>query len=182
MRGVNPKSLLEFIPPLLDYRDSSHGSPLLVHNLSCHDYRGTILSVRRKIMCTEKCTADKCRKSKYYSAHRGYLLSRSGKIPNCNFTYYRIKILLNSGYFAVRVLSEAFAQDADDVFGLSHGIEMNRRHAVGQKILALRYAPVCPYLVYGFPVSACGTYFSGQFHRNVDYESNRGPASRHLAT
>ena len=64
-------------------------------------------------------------------------------------------------------LSEAFAQDADDVFGLAHGIEMHCRHTVLQKIAALGYAPVSTYLIDGFPVSAGSPDFIGQFYGDV---------------
>ena len=73
-------------------------------------------------------------------------------------------------------LSEAFAQDADDVFGLAHGIEMHCRHTVLQKIAALGYAPVSTYLIDGFPVSA------GSPDLRPGMIGTVIPASRHLAT
>ena len=60
--------------------------------------------------------------------------------------------------------SETFPEDADDVFGLAHGVEMHCRDTMCDQVLALGYAPVCSGPVNGFPVVACGPDFGSQFH------------------
>ena len=69
--------------------------------------------------------------------------------------------------------SETFLQDFHDVAGLAHGIEMDGRHAMLQKVLALPYAPLRACTVCRLPVCSCFPEGFRQFQGDVDREGLR---------
>ena len=64
-------------------------------------------------------------------------------------------------------ISEAFLQNAYNIVGLSHGVEMYGWNSMCNQVLALERAPLCTYIIYGFLVIASLADFLGQLERNV---------------
>ena len=66
--------------------------------------------------------------------------------------------------------SETFLEYLDDIPGAPHCIEMHSGDIVPEQVLALHYAPFCPYPLYCLPVIAGGLDGIGKFHRYVEGE------------